>query len=233
MAKREVKGAISLSLHPSVVYTMTRVLSVDAYQSDFDDLSSRINELDTENRKRLLTLGEEALELAEVRRVEKLRVGTVKVILALTPESATIIRRWIAERTSSYSYEVHFTIFCFLDRVLNWPDTRKFRLEIAELLEEYLLQIKSESAEAAWMAGDLLGDHWPLTQSLPILKRAANKGRFAAGRLGAIHGLSHALGRLTPARKRAVLELLKEISKLDVSSKVRVTARMILEKYAV
>lgn len=216
-----------------IVSKIKAVLSLDPYWSDFDDLTSRIRQLNREDRKRLLGLGEEALELEEVRRVETLRVGTIKVILALTPESATNIRNWIVEEARSYTYEVHFTLFCFLDRILNSPDTSKFIVEVGELLEEYLLRVKSESAHAAWMAGDLLGDHWPLNVSLPILTRAATRARFVAGRLGAIHGLAHALKRLPQARKRPVTALLKEVAKSDVSGNVRMTARLILEKHAV
>jgi hypothetical protein len=78
------------------------------------------------------------------------------------------------------------------------------------------------------MAGDMLGDHWPIEEALPILKRAAARARYAAGREGAIHGLSHALERAPKALQWSIVGTLKNVTQKDRSYRVRQYAAMVL-----
>jgi hypothetical protein len=78
------------------------------------------------------------------------------------------------------------------------------------------------------MAGDLLGDHWPLNESLPVLQRLATDARFVAGREGALHGLAHALDRAEKAQQWQIVATLKLVAEKDRSAKVRRYASSII-----
>ena len=99
---------------------------------------------------------------------------------------------------------------------------------VLALVEAYLMSTNSAVASAAWMAGDLLGDHWDLRQSLPILTRLATQARYVAGRDAAIHGLSRALARARKASQWAIVQVLKDVSRHDRSRRVRSHARGIV-----
>jgi hypothetical protein len=100
---------------------------------------------------------------------------------------------------------------------------------VLRLVEEYLCHVQRDTARAAWMAGDLLGEHWPLDQSLPSLRATAMKARYRAGREAALHGLSHALGRAAKRDQWSILETLKHVAAFDRSRKVRNYATSIME----
>lgn len=208
------------------------LLSLDPYWASFENIAARVRQLNEDDRGRLLLLCEDTLNKENLRRDDHARISTVKVVVALVPDSVSIIRKWLARNSGAYVYEVHFTLFCFLDNVPTMPNTREFTAEIPILLEEYLRQIMSESAQAAWMAGDLLGDHWRIAEALPILIRVAKEARFAVGRNAAIHGLAHILTRLKKADKRPIITLLNEIVNHDASHKVRGQAKMVLDGIA-
>jgi len=89
--------------------------------------------------------------------------------------------------------------------------------------------VKSNAGNAAWMAGDLLGDHWPLEESLPVLLKSAKNSRFIAGRSSALHGIEEALRKIETSKKKKILMLLKEIYKTDRSSKIKTYSKIILD----
>lgn len=223
------KTAISSINAVPALSKMQALLSLDPYWASFENIAARVRQLSEDDRKRLLLLCEDVLNKANLRRVDHSRISTIKALVALVPDSVSIIRKWLTRNSGAYVYEVHFTLFCFLDNVPTMTNTREFAAEIPTLLEEYLLQVKSDSAQAAWMAGDLLGDHWQVTEALPILIRVAKEARFAVGRNAAIHGLGHILTKLKKADKRPIITLLNEIVNYDASHKVRGQAKMVLD----
>ena len=97
-----------------------------------------------------------------------------------------------------YAGEIRFDIFCFLDQVRELAAAEEHLGFVPHLVENYLSTTRSNAGQAAWMAGDLLGDHWPAREAVPTLLRLAEHARFAAGRKSAIHGLSHAIEASTP-----------------------------------
>lgn len=156
------------------------------------------------------------------------RVGLVKTMVALLPESARTLRGWITSTTPETA-EVRFTIFCYLDHVPSMENGRDLSREIPSLVEEFLLNVPSDAGRAAWMAGDLLGDHWNLSSALPVLLRVAIEGRFVAGRESAVHGLCHAMERASQFDRERIRTTLRGIRKRDRSLRVRNAALQVQE----
>lgn len=156
------------------------------------------------------------------------RVALVKTLVALLPESARSLRGWIRS-TAPEAAEVRFTIFCYFEHLPSMENGGDLSREVPSLVEEFLLNVQSDAARAAWMAGDLLGDHWSLSSALPVLLRVANEGRFVAGRESAIHGLCHAMERASESDSQRIREALRAIGMKDRSRTVRKAALAVLE----
>ncbi len=69
--------------------------------------------------------------------------------------------------------------------------------------------------------------------ALPVLTAVAEKGRFAAERLGALHGIEHIFVRLKGSRRESVLRLLRAVWRVDKSTKVRNFAKFLLDRKGV
>jgi hypothetical protein len=139
---------------------------------------------------------------------EATRVIVAKITVALLPDSAVIIRAVLQKSPTSWLGELQFSLFVFLSdapELLNQDQMQSLR----SLVEHYLLSVRSKAAQAAWMAGDMLGDHWPLAESLPILLRVVRSAKHVAGREGALHGLAHAIERASKREQWAIAEQLK------------------------
>jgi len=209
---------------------MEAMLRLDLDRAYFEKIAPEVQRLKHSDRRRLLSLCERAFSELDLRKDKHTRVAAAKVMIALVPDSADAIRRWINTKTGKDIYEVHFSLFCFLDQVPDLPCAGEFATEIPSLIEKYLLEAKTESALAAWMAGDLLGDHWNMEEALPILVKAAKEARFVAGRDSAVHGLEHILQNLPKSdpRRKSVISLLREIAESDRSENVKAAAMLVL-----
>lgn len=236
MAERlttEITKRVRRRLKKSYVLSQMEVLLLaDPYKTDFEKVAAQVQCLNQSKRRRLLSLCERAFDESDLRKDENTRVAAAKVMVALVPDSARAIRHWINTRSGKYIYEVHFSLFCFLDDVPRLPSGGAFATEIPSLIEQYLLDVKSKAARAAWMAGDLLGDHWQVTEALPVLMKVAKGARFVVGRDAAVDGLErllHNLPNSDPARK-SIIALLQDVYKGDRSQEVRTSARVSLEQ---
>ncbi len=151
------------------------------------------------------------------------RVDAVDCILNKLPRSLLDIEKLLGSFPHRASYEVHFTIFC----LISLPDRDlRSRRKLQELTERYLMNIDTEAARAAWMAGGALGFRCRKlgredAREIKILERCAVRARYRAGRLGAIHGLQHALDDCDRATGHRVVRLLGDMVQNDPSSKVR------------
>jgi hypothetical protein len=150
----------------------------------------------------------------------------VKTLIALLPESAIFIRRWLKKSEGGAVAEVHFTLFCFLDAVQDMSSATAFRREVPKLAFEYLRTVKSWRAHAAWMAAHLLGGHWNARESLRILLEVVKAGRFVAGRGAAVMGLQELHQRKDVPRtdKQRIVAALDEVGRVDRSRQVRARA---------
>ena len=206
------------------------LIPFDPYTASFELVAKRVQLLSTGQRKELLLGCRKLLSESRLRRMETVRVAATKILVALVPESSDTIRHWIRSKPTADNCEVQFSLFCFLGYLPLLPSALGLKEELPALLEWYLLNMRSDAASAAWMAGDLLGDHWELKYSLPILSKVAETGRFAVGRLAAVHGIAHALGRVTKSRTtvKTLTELLNRVKNTDRSGKVRQYARGVI-----
>lgn len=95
------------------------------------------------------------------------------------------------------SSDLHFKVFSWLSSLSG----RQVRA--AALAQEYLMSVRTSAGQAAFMAGEYLGAHSSLHVSVPRLRSAAAGAEHTAGRVAALHGIAHALGRLEAAGARA------------------------------
>jgi len=151
------------------------------------------------------------------------------VLIGLLPHSAKVIKGWLGRWSGAYIYEVHFSLFVILGYIGKDSGEQSFAKEIPYLVEAYLRDVPRETGFAAWKAGGLLGDHWRLDESVPVLIRSARSARFVAGRAGALHGLAHALGRkqAVAAYAKNIRKVLAEVAKNDRSEEIRSRAKWI------
>jgi hypothetical protein len=151
---------------------------------------------------------------------EETRVIVARIAVALLPDSTATIRTVLQHSPASRLGELQFSLFVFLSdapELLNEDQIPPVR----RVVEQYLLSVRSKAAQAAWMAGDLLGDHWPLADSLPVLLHAARSATYVAGREGALHGLAHAIERASKREQWAIVEQLRIIADTDRSREIR------------
>ncbi len=219
----------------SIRTTIGGLIAMDPYLVSVAQLRFDVEKLDSEHKRQLLLLCRSSLANPASRAVEEDRVSVVKVLVALLPDSLMEIESWLTEYTAEHSHEVHFSLFCYLDHVAEIPSLDSLRPQVARLVEDYLATIQSEESFAAWMAGDLLGDHWPTGEGLPILLRLATAGTNLAGRKGAIHGLAHLLDRVEAGSSEAnrIISLLEQISITDWDHEVRKYTAFVLRNHKV
>lgn len=158
---------------------------------------------------------------------EALRVSLARVLVALLPDSFDMISDLLEWRAGARAYEVHFSLFCFLDDPPATAD-RQLRDRVATLVEDYLRTVRASTARAAWMAGDLLGDHWVTEEAVPRLIRLATDARFVAGRHGAVHGLAHALPRSSKPTQLEIVATIRAVAERDRSARIRRQANYLL-----
>lgn len=153
-----------------------------------------------------------------LRRDEKLRTGAVRLIVALLPKTFSVLEKLLSDFSMPLWYEVHFTTFSSLDRSdLNEVDQKR----VLTLVEEYLVNAKSEAGFAAWKAGDILGDEWYAPETVKILERLLSSARYVAGRNAALHGIQHAMTEVPSSEKERLLSLVRQVASDDPSAAVR------------
>lgn len=181
-------------------------------KSDVPELARRLRSSSPFTRRRLTDELERFVLSPEHLDDELSRIVASRVIAALLPESLGLVRTLLSASGDTLALgELRFSAFVALSDLAQDPQLQSFIPQVAPSVESFLLGASSDLGESAWMAGDMLGDHWPLTEGLPVLLRVAREARHSAGRLGAIHGLSHALGRATKHQQWEIVGVLKAV----------------------
>jgi len=206
---------------------IARLVGLDPSREPVDRLEERIASLPGSRRGKLIRLCDRMLQTETFRNKESLRVCAAKVLVALLPESQAAIHRWLQRTDGRQIREVHFSLFCFLDWTARLPRAQAIARRVPKWTEHYLSEAKSGSSYSAWMAGEMLGEHWDPKEAVPILVRIARDGPFAAGRRGALHGLAHALGRSPKPLARHIMLCLEYVKGDDRSRSVREYAALI------
>lgn len=207
---------------------IAHLVGLDPSREPVDRLEQRMAALPSSRRGKLIRLCDRVLQTETFRNKDSLRVCAAKVLVALLPESQATIHRWLQRTEGGRIREVHFSLFCFLDWTARLPRAQAIARRVPDWTERYLSEAKSGSSYAAWMAGEMLGEHWDPQEAVPVLVRIAQGGPFAAGRRGALHGLAHALGRSSKPLARHIMTCLEHVKEDDRSRSVREYAALIV-----
>ena len=214
----------------SILADLNRRVGGDILVLNYAHVIAQIARLNPEEKTHLLAYCVAALRDERARKDERLRITTVRAVVALLPLSLEMVADLLVNFSSKHDYEIHFTLFCYLDWTQEMPDALPLTKSVLPLVENYLLQVPRETARAAWMAVDMLGDHWDTTEALPVLINVARNARHSVGREGGILGLEKALERLTVENSAShdVLEVLQGVSFTDRSRRVREEAQSVI-----
>lgn len=155
----------------------------------------------------LVTICNALLEDRAYGRTDRNRISAVKLLVALLPDSYPLVRKWIFRTGDVYFYEVQFTFFCFLSDIFSFtPPHPATTTDILDLAKEYLDRVPSDEAYNAFMAADMLGDHWTGDAGIGALVEVARHSRNPVGKKAALGALEDAARRgKMPARYLSVV----------------------------
>ena len=195
--------------------------------SDVADIFAAVSSVQAEAMEELVSRCERLLLDHSTVNDEASRVLLAKTLVALLPRSLSAIGRVLRIQRDPLMYEVQFSVLCFLaDAPSLFPSTAP---SILSLVREYLLNVASDEAQAAWMAGHLLGEHWNGPEATDVLIECAVRGARLAGRAAATHGLGEQLERGSLDRVR-ILKTIRKLARTDKAAGVRAAARLVLKK---
>jgi len=189
------------------------------------DLRRRLADISASRRRAIARTCTQAIKDSRITRDEATRAFLAKLLISLLPYALSQFAQLLRVKPQVPLAEVQFSLFCFLD---GGAAGTRGNQNVLRLVEHYLMNVSRDVAQAPWMAGDLLGDHWDLRESLPVLSAVVLKARHPAGRMAAIHGLSHALDRGTKREQWAIMDVLSRVASKDRSHKVRSYAESVL-----
>jgi hypothetical protein len=199
------------------------------YVWDISRVRRHVQRLTDAQSTRLLRDCQKALASPAIAKKDSLRVAAAKVVVALLPVSLPLIQAWL-KRKERVAFEIQFSLFCFLDRVQYWKIEKTVQERILRMIHDYLMFTKTDTGQAAWMAGDLLGDHWRLSESLPVLLDVSKTAVDVCARKAALHGIREAFGRATRKERRALKSALSEVVERDRDKSVRTSAQRVLSQ---
>jgi hypothetical protein len=156
------------------------------------------------------------------------RVLLARLVSGLIPYSTNVVHEMLATPAHNELHaELQFSVFVAfsdLPQILSRANREILRREV----EGFLNEVQTDVAQAAWMAGDLLGDHWPVEEAVPLLIRLAQSANHRAGREAAIHGLSHLVSRATKIQQWEIVGVLKSIAANDIVPATRNYAESVI-----
>ncbi len=205
------------------------LLAVDLEKANTAVIAGAIGKLSRSARQQLLAKLDILLRGAS-RKSETERVGAAKLFVALLPDSLGHIEKWLRKKGDRWHYEIHFSLFCFLDDSVTLTLEPKVLGRIETLIVQYLEVAKSDTAQAAWMAADLLGHHWPGRAAFHALMSLAKQGRHVEGRKAALSGLQRRLEDQAESSRLEIVETLEKVASSDPSPLIRLRAERLLEK---
>lgn len=196
------------------------------------EISHYLSEIKNKEKKRILNncklnIQNNLLIADEIKRVEN-----IKILIALIPETINTIKKLLLDFSDEISYERHFTLFCYLDDVFDFLEDIEIINEILDLIKNYLLNVKYDYAMAAWMAGDLLGDHWRnIDSAQKVLFEVIKNSKYTTGKLSALHGIKQLFQNVDLTRKEEIMSFLQGLLKTEKSVKVKDYINLVLKKW--
>lgn len=215
----------------SVIAFLNDSIGEDILQFDYREAMAKVSQLDAQQKAAVLAACVPALSSKQFSRNGCARVAAVRAIVALLPLSLGAIADLLNKHLTKDHYEVHCTLFCYLEWAQEMPDAPSLTKDVLRLVEGYLMAVPRETALAAWMVAHMLGEHWEGEEAMPLLIRTAQGARYQVGRRFSLMGLDSILDKL-PAEGDAhknILKTLRKISRSDRSASVRDDAKDILK----
>lgn len=208
-------------------------VGADILKADYANVIAAVNQLAVEQKVAILAVCVSALSGPQPSNNEAVRIAAVRVLVALLPLSLAAIADLLSRCQNKHHYEVHFTLFCYLDSAQEMPDASSLTKDVLLLVENYLMTVPRKTALAAWMAGDMLGEHWNEQEAAPLLMRTAQGAKYSVGRELSVLGLGDMLGRLPvgSAFHKDILKTVRKVSSSDPSRYVREDAKMLLKQW--
>lgn len=205
-----------------------RTTGVDPRLAPVDRLTRALRSISADSRRTLVG----SLKYAVCRQPSEVSedewISQAKLLLALLPETTELVRGLLGSQARRDA-ELQFSLFCFLEELTRIPTARSLTREVPGLVETFVAARRTDWGMAAWMAGDLIGDHWPKATARRRLERVLNRGKFAAGRRAAIHGLAHLWARERGGDRDRLAGVLRRAAKGDRDAVVRQAAQSILD----
>jgi len=159
---------------------------------------------------------------------ERSRIGFAKLVAALLPRSLPYVRAWLQVRDSQLAFEIHFTLFCYLEELPDIVERDAIESHVVEIVKEYLLSLQSDTAQAGWMSADLLGDHLAPEKALSALVYCLKHAPSASSRRATLHGLTQLVDRLPTAALPALQQGIERAAHDDQDELVRELAGALL-----
>jgi hypothetical protein len=208
-------------------------LGEDILQADYSKVIAKISGLGIEEKETILAACVNALEGKQSKKNEGTRVAAVRAVVALLPLSLETIADLLNRRQNRHHYEVHFTLFCYLDWVQEMPLATSLTKDVLLRVEKYLMTVPRATARAVWMAGDMLGDHWNEQEAIPLLMRGAQSANYSVGRQSSLLGLEKILERVSMEDDihKDILKMTHKVSLSDHSHYVQEDAKALLKHW--
>jgi hypothetical protein len=101
---------------PVLLATISRTVGYDIIGKDFDELLESAKKLTEDQTAHLLEAYEDTGTKA-LGRNQKARIYLVRFLVAMVPCSLPLIESWLSRFECREDYQVHFTLFCYLDHI--------------------------------------------------------------------------------------------------------------------
>lgn len=180
-----------------VLAELQDMLNINCHTANFRDILKKVNRLKHADRRKLIGICKHFFDSIHCRKHQPTRVAVSKVCIALLPDSLSLIEKWLKCKSKRGACEVHFSLFVFCYEIQNFECLKECKFRFLKLIKSYLMDSKADTSQAVWMAGESLGDDWCVAESLPILMRILKEAPHVVAREAALHGLSHALKRVS------------------------------------
>lgn len=183
-------------------------------------LRDRIATISPNERDKLLLALLEAVQDPSSLSTESERVFVARLVAASVPFTFSVLESALQYAVEDNGAEFQFSVFVALTDIHEVATAAQIA-RVLYCVQSFLSDVAVDRQQEAWMAGDLLGDHWRVDESLPALLLLATKARYPAGRRAALHGLSHAIERATKEQQWTIVATLKAAAENDESHTVR------------
>ena len=151
------------------------------------------------------------------------KLGMLRILDRALPDSVPAFRTLMLDFSRPLSYEVQFSISAASD-----IHSTAYLKDFFDMTERCLMVVPKETAMGAYSVGCALG-YDEDEGGLAVLLRCAERARYVAGRMGALHGLTHSLDYSNSGQTKTILATLRRLSRTDPSKKVREVCRSCLK----